>query len=245
MNQKKKSVLDAVLAEYERITTVTGRMSFARPVVYVYKPLEYAKKAHEVYIRNYMPQRPRVVFMGMNPGPFGMAQTGVPFGEIHHVREWLKISDGVEKPATVHPKKPVLGFDCPRSEVSGRRLWGLFRDRFPHPADFFSDHFVINYCPLLFLSETGANLTPVQLGAADQKALKTVCDHSLQVLMSILKPGFVVGIGRYAAERAAAVLAGKAEIRIGGILHPSPANPQANRDWAGIVQKELFDQGIW
>ena len=33
----------------------------------------------------------RVVFLGMNPGPFGMAQVGVPFGEVAAVRDWLRI----------------------------------------------------------------------------------------------------------------------------------------------------------
>ena len=81
----------------------------------------------------------------MNPGPFGMVQTGVPLGEIAAVRDWMGIEATVEKPATENPKRPIEGFACTRSEVSGRRLWGLFAERFGTAEAFFTDHFVANY----------------------------------------------------------------------------------------------------
>ena len=63
----------------------------------------------------------KVVFLGMNPGPFGMAQTGVPFGEIPAVRDWMGLRGKVGKPDLEHAKRPVEGLDCQKSEVSGRR----------------------------------------------------------------------------------------------------------------------------
>jgi len=42
----------------------------------------------------------------MNPGPWGMAQTGVPFGEINAVKDWLGINAEVDKPQKQHPKRP-------------------------------------------------------------------------------------------------------------------------------------------
>ena len=91
--------------------------------------------------------------MGMNPGPWGMAQTGVPFGEIDAVRNWIEIEEPVEKPDNEHPKRPIEGFDCQKSEVSGRRLWGLFSEKYPKAEDFFADHYVVNYCPLVWMEE--------------------------------------------------------------------------------------------
>jgi single-strand selective monofunctional uracil DNA glycosylase len=52
------------------------------------------------------------VFIGMNPGPFGMVQCGVPFGEIAAARDWMGIDAPVEKPARENPKRPIEGFAC-------------------------------------------------------------------------------------------------------------------------------------
>ncbi len=236
--------IEQVKKEYRRLADEMREVEFRAPVAYVYRPLDYARAAHEAYLQRYLHRRPRVVFLGMNPGPYGMAQTGVPFGEVATVKDWLGIRDGVVPPDLVHSKKPVDGFSCRRSEVSGRRLWGLFRKRFPDPMSFFSAYFVLNYCPTLFLSESGANLTPVQLEANDRRRVQGICDNSLKRVMNLLEPDFLVGIGKYAAERAVKALEGT-RIRIGTILHPSPANPKANRDWAGEAEKSLVDLGVW
>ncbi|MEP6821525.1 MAG: single-stranded DNA-binding protein, partial [Chthoniobacterales bacterium] len=55
-----------------------GKLKFTPPVAYIYNPLDYAWPAHETYLRRYGATRKSVIFLGMNPGPFGMAQTGVP-----------------------------------------------------------------------------------------------------------------------------------------------------------------------
>src|SRR4051812_29858374 len=102
-----------------------GSLKFSAPVTHVYNPLDYAWLAHEQYVKRFATAPKRIVFLGMNPGPFGMAQTGVPFGEIKAVRDWMGLRVEVRRPALEHPKRPVLGFDCPRCEVSGQRLWGL------------------------------------------------------------------------------------------------------------------------
>src|SRR5262245_9819279 len=114
-----------------------SRLRFGPPVEYVYNPLEYARIPHEAYLERYGGAPKKVRFVGMNPGPFGIAQTVVPFGDVTLVRDFLAIRGAVERPAREHPKRPVLGFDCPRSEVSGTRLWGFARDRFETPRAFF------------------------------------------------------------------------------------------------------------
>ncbi len=126
-------------------------LRFADPVTHVYNPLEYARRAHNAYIRSYGDGLKKVLFLGMNPGPFGMAQTGVPFGDIAYVRDWLGIDEPVGHPAIEHPKRPVQGFDCPRSEVSGSRLWGAIAEHYGTPEKFFKSRFIANYCPLVFI----------------------------------------------------------------------------------------------
>jgi single-strand selective monofunctional uracil DNA glycosylase len=182
----------------------------------------------------------------MNPGPFGMTQTGVPFGEIAAVRDWMKINEPVGKPPREHPKRPVLGFDCPQSEVSGRRLWGHFAAKFGAPENFFRDHFVANYCPLVFIEAGGKNFTPDKLPAAEAAALNEPCDAHLQAVITALQPEWVIGVGAYAeacAVRAVENLRGT--FKTGRILHPSPASPAANRDWAGAATKQLEKLGVW
>jgi single-strand selective monofunctional uracil DNA glycosylase len=221
------------------------RLRFRPPVTQTYNPLTYAWSAHQEYLRRFGNRRKRVVFLGMNPGPFGMAQIGIPFGEIAAVRDWMGIHTRIAKPAREHPRRPILGFDCPRSEVSGRRFWKLCADRFGPPEKFFGGHFVVNYCPLAFLEASGRNLTPNKLPQGERERLFQVCDEHLRAVVNILQPEWLIGIGGFARERAEPV-ATCLNIRVGQILHPSPASPKANRhDWTKTATKELIQLGVW
>jgi single-strand selective monofunctional uracil DNA glycosylase len=230
------SITDSFLAELRLLR-------FGPPVSHVYNPLEYARAPHDQYLDLYANRPKEVILLGMNPGPWGMAQTGVPFGEVKVVREWLSIEAPVGSPAELHPKRSVDGFSCPKSEVSGKRLWGWARERFRTPERFFARFFVVNYCPLLFLESSGRNRTPNNLRAAEKKPLLEICDRALRRTVQWLEPRYVVGVGQFAAERAEIALAGL-ELSIGRITHPSPANPKANRGWEDLVTKELEDLGI-
>jgi len=218
-------------------------LHFGDPVTHVYNPLVYAGRAHRRYLRRFGDGRRRIVFLGMNPGPYGMAQTGVPFGEVRVVRDWLGIRERVDAPAHPHPRRPVEGFDCRRSEVSGARLWGAIAHHWREPQRFFRDHFIANYCPLVFMEASGRNRTPDKLTADERAALHLLCDAHLRRIVSILEPEWIVAIGAFAERRAREALGG-AGPRIGRILHPSPASPRANRDWAGVAARELKALGL-
>lgn len=219
-------------------------LKFSLPVTHVYNPLEYAWKSHETYIKRFASVDCRVVLFGMNPGPWGMSQTGIPFGEIDAVRDWMGIELPVGKPKQEHPKRQVEGFACTRSEVSGRRLWGLFAEKFGAPENFFKEHLVLNHCPLVFMEESGKNRTPDKLPTAEAAPLLAACDHHLRRVAEILQPEFIVGVGAYAEQRARDALSGM-DLKFSRILHPSPASPAANRDWAGTATKQLLEAGIW
>ncbi|MFW6259090.1 MAG: uracil-DNA glycosylase family protein, partial [Halochromatium sp.] len=225
------------------LSAEVSTLTFGAPVASVYNPLTYAWEAHAAYLERYGQGRRPVVLLGMNPGPFGMAQTGVPFGDVEMVRDWLGIQGPVEAPPNLHPKRPVLGFQCPRREVSGQRLWGWARARYGTPKRFFAQFFVANYCPLLFMTESGRNLTPDALSAAERAPLFAACDQALRAAVDLLAPEYLVGIGRFAEERARAALDGY-DGRIGRILHPSPASPAANRDWVGQAEQGLRRLGV-
>jgi len=227
----------------------TGGLRFAKPVSHVYNPLEYAWASHAAYLKRYGTGRKEALLLGMNPGPFGMAQTGVPFGDVSMVKDWLGICEAVGKPDREHAKRSITGFECTKSEVSGTRLWGWAKARFETPQRFFERFFVINYCPLCFMEDSGKNLTPDKLAKAEQKALFEACDAALGAAIQVLKPRFVIGVGGFAEKRARHVVDAldaklRAQISVGTILHPSPASPLANRGWAQAAERDFAKVGV-
>lgn len=237
----------ALLATSRRLGGAVDHLSFAAPVAYVYNPLIYAAGLHEAYLQRFGGLGARVLLLGMNPGPFGMAQTGVPFGDVAVVRDWLGLQGTVSAPTRVHPKRPVHGLSCERSEVSGTRLWGWARQRFVTPAAFFARFFVANYCPLVFVEESGRNRTPDKLPKPEQEPLFAVCDQAVREVAAALGSTIVVGVGAFAAQRAERALAAlPAETRplVTSILHPSPASPLANKGWPEAVESKLRAAGI-
>lgn len=235
---------DALVEAARDLSQRVDTLTFDHPLTCVYNPLDYAWPPHEAYLRTCAASPARIVFLGMNPGPFGMAQTGVPFGEIPHVRDWIGIHQPVRQPRPAHPARPVEGFDCNRSEVSGRRLWGLFKERFGRPEAFFKQHFVANYCPLVFMEESGRNRTPDKLPARESAPLYDICDQHLRTLVRALQAEWVIGVGGFAQGRAKIALK-EEPVRIGRVLHPSPASPAANRGWAGQATRQMIEQGLW
>lgn len=228
---------------YRELSAAVDRLEFGPPVTRVYNPLDYARDPAEQYLDLAGAGQKQVLFLGMNPGPWGMAQTGVPFGTVHMVRDWMGLQGRVGAPVREHPNRPVLGFDVEREEVSGTRFWGWARDRFGTPERFFERHFVANYCPLVFMETTGRNRTPDKLPAGERAPLFRLCDLALVRLVSVLRPGLIIGIGKFAEDRARAALADRG-VRFARILHPSPASPAANRGWAQQAESQLRELGV-
>lgn len=226
------------------LSQAVADLQFSLPVAVVYNPLDYAWESHTLYLKTYGNSKKKIVFLGMNPGPWGMAQTGVPFGEINAVKDWLGIHAPVNQPKNQHPKRPIEGFQCQRSEISGLRLWGLFKEKFETAEHFFEHHFVANYCPLVFMEESGRNRTPDKLKPKEQQILFNACDRHLRQVARILAPEWLIGVGKFTETRALTALK-DSNINIGTILHPSPASPTANKDWPGTVTQQMKDLKIW
>ncbi len=254
-----KNAAQRVIAVAKKLSADCDRVAVDENV-FVYNPLRYARNSHELYLSKYGNRGKRAIWLGMNPGPFGMMQTGVPFGEVAAVRDFLQIECAVEAPKRQHPKRAIEGFSCTRSEISGRRLWGLVEDVWGTPESFFADNIVWNYCPLAFLDERGSNVTPDKLSSATRAAIAVACDRALDALLDIWQPSLLIGVGGY-AERQLRNAAARIEVRsehasgagaivpssqkvIAQILHPSPASPRANRDWAGQVRAQLMPLSI-
>ena len=218
-------------------------LRFSAPVTHVYNPLDYAWRAHARYLEKYSIEPRPYLLLGMNPGPYGMTQTGVPFGEVAAVRDWLDIEETVRKPRHEHPKRRIEGFACSRSEVSGRRLWNWARDRFGTPEQFFQHFYIHNYCPLVFMADTGRNITPDKLLVSERQPLFEVCDRLLAHVVHHFQPRMVIGVGAFAEQRARVALRDQG-LEFGRIPHPSPASPAANRGWAQAADQAFEALGI-
>jgi single-strand selective monofunctional uracil DNA glycosylase len=241
MGGKSKSLIEGL----KRLNKEISKVKFPANVAYVYNPLDYAFEPMEIYFKNFADTPKKTLFLGMNPGPFGMMQTGVPFGEIASVTDWMGIRCEIKGPKLQHPKRPIEGFNCKKSEVSGKRLWGLFSSRFKNPKDFFRQHFVINYCPLGFLEAGGKNLTPDKFPKSVQDALFEPCDRFLKLAVNVLEAQELVGVGDFAYKCFKRNFETEGTHKILRIIHPSPASPLANKDWPGNVSATLLASGVW
>ena len=233
----------ALIAISRRLSKRVDALSFSPPTAYIYNPLSYARAPHEAYLDRFGRGTREIVLLGMNPGPFGMAQTGVPFGDPTFVREWMGLEGEVGKPPREHPKRLIVGLGSKRSEVSGTRLWGWAKSRFGTAEAFFQRFFVVNYCPLVFMEEGGRNRVPEKLPKAEREPLFAACDAALKDTIEELEPELVIGIGKFAEDQAKKVL-GQDGPRIGRVLHPSPASPAANRGWAEAAERNFESLGV-
>ena len=236
--------MDFLEAEIAELSEGVEKLVLPR-AAYRYNPLRYACRPHLEYLRRFGLNQRRVLLLGMNPGPWGMAQTGIPFGDPVMVRDWMGIDAEVDPFPAAHPRVPVRGFDSHRREGSGTRLYSWARARFGLAEAFFRTFFVANYFPLLLLDDSGTNLTPATLSSLERAAISQACDVQLCRTIERIQPETVLGVGRYAASQLERVVATqKYRVQLGCILHPSPANPRANRSWEKEVETELLAHGI-
>lgn len=214
-------------------------------VKFISNPIEHAIEPHTNFLETYLNGTKPILFLGMNPGPWGMCQTGIPFGEVQLCKNWLNIKGNVLKPENTHPKRPIEGFACKRREVSGERFWRFFEAKCENPQTFFRKCFVYNHCPLAYMSETGKNITPPEFKAETKIMINNLCDKALADVIRLLRVTHVVGIGKFAEARANFIKKKfNMDISVFFLMHPSPANPAANKGWSDIAEKSLKNMNI-
>ncbi len=221
-------------------------MPFEAPVAWTYNPLAYAWDGHRQYAEAFggTPLPRPVLLLGMNPGPWGMGQTGVPFGDVDKVRAMGITEIDVAQPDDPRDARVVEGLACQRNEVSGSRLYGGLEQVYGTLQQAYQHLFIANYCPLLFFDEDGGNLTPPRLRKSDRQRIFEACDEHLDALIDHFQPTTIVGIGRFAQRRATAAVAKREDehaIEVTYLLHPSPANPHANKDGGRHWQAQLVE----
>ena len=239
MTGRRAGTASQIAASAAELSGQLAAMRSRIPVTAVYDPSQYAREPFESFLQLCAAGRRRYLLLGMNPGPWGMAQTGVPFGTVSWVRDWMGITGRIGQPAEMLASRPVAGWACPREEVSGSRLWGLLAEMYKSAGRLFSEVAVLNYCPLLFLQSSGSrtsNVTPDRLPAAVAGRIQSACDEHLARVVDLLDPQLLVGVGAYAHRCLQRVAP---ERNCGSILHPSPASPAANRGFHQQALRQL------
>merc|ERR1711936_687488 len=73
-------------------------------VKYILNPLDYALDPHINFLKKCLSGPRRVMFVGLNPGPWGMCQTGIPFGDVDQCKHFLNVTGHVLKPENTPSK---------------------------------------------------------------------------------------------------------------------------------------------
>ena len=182
--------------------------------------------------------------LGMNPGPFGMAQTGVPFGDVAMVRDFVGITGRVGKAAARASAAAGDGLRLPPLGGERHAVLGLgarpFRDARSGSSTAPSSRTGARSCSW---RSRARNRPPDKLRAGERAQLFAACDDAL-----VADRGGARGRRSSSASAASPSSARETalggDVEIGRILHPSPASPAANANWAGLVDAELRALGF-
>ena len=175
-----------------------------------------------------------------------ISASGVPFGEVSVVNNWLKINGVVGKPKVEHPKRQIEGLNCKRREVSGERFWNFIKSVSGTPEIFFKNCLVYNHCPLIFMGKSGKNVTPPDMKIDVRNKLLQLCDETLKDVIELYSVKHIVGLGRFAETRAKKVVNDNLikNVDVSFLIHPSPASPAANKGWNDLAYKTLTDSKV-
>ena len=229
----------AIIELYKSLNIELDELKFFPPCFYVYNPLSYCFESFKIYFEYLNTEEEINLFFGINPGPFGMAQTGIPFGDKETVKNYLKIEPkiDIDKIPKQHPKKQILGLEVKRVEKSGRIFWGVIKEFYPEKYDFFKSNFVLNFCPLCFLDEQGRNITPKVLRKEDQIALYKILEIFMLKLFKLIKIKKLIAIGD---ETFSYLNALNTKLKIQTIIHPAAyKSPEFIKNEYKIFLKEL------
>ncbi|KAF7991960.1 hypothetical protein HCN44_010761 [Aphidius gifuensis] len=212
------------------------KLNYNNPIDYIYCPIIYAKTVHFNYLNKYCRDKKNIMILGMNPGPWGMSQTGVPFGEINIVIDWLKINGHIDKPKRQHEQRQVDGFSCKRSEISGRKFWSLFKKLSNNPDTFFRHCFLRNFFkPTIII---------IIIAGPEQKKLQEFCDQALIEVIKILDVKVIIGVGRFSEQRAKKVVkTAKLSTKVLWMIHPSP-RATIGKNWQNLTLDFLKKENL-
>jgi single-strand selective monofunctional uracil DNA glycosylase len=180
----------------------------------IWNPGLYAASWHALFRKEYPASAGCILVFGLNPGPYGMAQTGIPFTDLKRLREHLpRLAKGLERRGCslagvgLAPRslRPYLSRTFESSAVRVYRFlsrgWGSAEDGWRSVV-------VANPCSLLFMDAAGENRTPADLvGAVSRRTGSLVAARRLRERCNALR--------RLAAREAVRVLSPRGVVLLG------------------------------
>lgn len=232
----------------------------------VVNPGSYGERWHARFRRTYPLRRNPLLFCGLNPGPYGMAQTGVPFTDLKRLRAELpRLATELEATGSAlvppglapAPLRPFLTRTFESSSVRVYRFLALVRETAEAAL---RDVVFVNPCPLLFVERrSGENRTPADLPRELRRAAGTAragLERAARLMAAFdaarlevvtraverLEPRGAVLLGRDVA----AVIGDSLRARLGARAvveweHPARAVPDR---WARGLASELRRRGL-
>lgn len=80
-SQKSQSETEVLIENYLRLenelVSQLKNLNYGPDVEFIYNPLQYASELHKAFLNKFLDSNKKVLFLGINPGPWGMCQTGV------------------------------------------------------------------------------------------------------------------------------------------------------------------------
>jgi single-strand selective monofunctional uracil DNA glycosylase len=223
----------------------------------VLNPGRYGERWHARFRRAYpMSPRPLLVF-GLNPGPYGMAQTGVPFTDLKRLESalpglWKDLVASGEPVTRPGLAPPSLARHLTRTfESSSVRVYRFLERAYGRPELALREVVFVNPCPLLFIDpETGANRTPADLPRALRARKAAELVHAFEELrratvleaVAELEPRGAILLGRDVAAAVGEAL--RAALGARSVVeweHPARAVPET---WSRGLADELRKRGL-
>jgi single-strand selective monofunctional uracil DNA glycosylase len=215
----------------------------------VLDPSRYGERWHAPFRRLYPPRaRPLLVF-GLNPGPYGMAQTGIPFTDLKRLAQGLprlaaELARSGERlslpglaPSSLQP------FLTRTFESSSVRVHRFLRLAHGSAERAFREVVFVNPCPLLFIDRAlGENRTPADLPRALRAGVDEARVEVVSVAVARLRARGAIVLGRDAAAALSVPLRARlGERAVVEWEHPARAVPDI---WARGLLAALRRRGL-
>jgi len=211
----------------------------------VWNPALYALDIYQEYLTKFPPEPGAILALGLNPGPYGMAQTGIPFTDCRTASGAL----GMEM--TIPGKAPddlISRLKKANGKWRGtyeRSSLGMYRFLILAWGDIktaYRNWFVGNPCPLLFLDPERWNVTPADPRLRRMKEVGELRQRAVIGFSEILNPRGIVCFGKDVAKAVGEVAIRQVgPDRVVFYEHPARAVPEK---WAAGLLQELTQRQL-
>ena len=205
----------------------------------VWNPQLYGLPLYRRFAAEHLPHaRGGIVAFGLNPGKYGMAQTGIPFTDVTRAaRVGIAIEPPGLAPASLRPFLKSY-----RVERSSASVYGLLDEAWGSPREGWRALWAVAPCGLLFLEKDGENVTPADARLARRDDVRELRLRVIRESIAAAKPRGVLLLGQDVARVAAEALAAEDVLVVD---HPVARGPGRRGPawWAQTVTEAVRKKG--